>query len=183
MPSLKTGSTSSRYFAFGCFGVAPILTRPDQAHIVVRDDPNARAITNGARRPCRRHLAGLGQRDAITHATPIGMFLNLAAHAVGKDCDALGPPQRREQGFIALHRWMKHLDEGAAAVDGALVAGPAIARRRKPAVELCAVVPIGNRHDVGETGFVDISCPVPMRRAVIRFETGRDPRERLQRGF
>ena len=69
------------------------------------------------------------------------------------------PPQRREQGLVALYGWIKHLDEGAEPVAGSLIAGPAVACARKPAIELGAIVPIGDRHDVGETGFVDIACP------------------------
>jgi hypothetical protein len=111
------------------------------------------------------------------------MFLNLAAHAVRDHRDAFGAPQRREQGFVALDGWIKHLDERAASVDGSLVAGPAVARRRKPAIELCAIIPVGYRHDVRETGFVDILCPVPMCRAAIRFKTGGDPCEPLLHGF
>ncbi len=149
----------------------------------MRDDPNARTVTNGAGRAGGRHLAGLGQRNAIAHATPIGVFLNLAAHAVGENRDAFGLPQGREQGFIALHGWIKRLDERAETVGGSPVAGPAVARRRKPAIELYAIVPIGNRHDVRETGFVDIPRPVPMRWATIGFETGSDPCRRLRRGF
>jgi len=82
-------------------------------------------------------------------------------------------------GQIATFIEGKQLSE----IDGALVAGPAVARWRKPAVEPGAIVPIGNRYDIGETGFVDILRPVPMRGAVFRFEPGRNPRERLQRGF
>src|SRR6266852_1055410 len=110
------------------------------------------------------------------------MFLNLSAHAVGEDRDAFTPPQRREQGLVAIHGWIKHLDEAAEFVAGSLIAGPAVACERKPAVELCAIVPIGDRHDVGEAGFVDIACPIPMRWTAIRVETGRDPRHRLLGG-
>src|SRR6202043_710457 len=104
--------------------------------------PNTRAVTNGMSHAGRRHLTGLGQRNAIAHAAPISVFLNLSAHAVGEHRDAFRTPQRREQGFVTLHGWIKHLDEGAEPVAGSLIAGPAVACERKPAGELGAIAPI-----------------------------------------
>ena len=44
-----------------------------------------------------RHLTGLGQRNAIAHTTPIGVFLDLAAHAVGKNRDTFWPAQEENK--------------------------------------------------------------------------------------
>src|SRR5207244_10004923 len=77
--------------------------------------------------------------------------------------------------LIAVHRRMERRDERAYVTEAAPVAGPAVACWRKPVIELHAVVPVGDRYDVGETGLVNVASPIPMRRAAIGFETGSDP--------
>src|SRR6476620_11866655 len=72
------------HLALGSFGIAPSLAGPDQAEIVMRDNLYASAIADRAGSACGRHLAGLGQWNAVAHAAPIGVLQNLAAPAAGE---------------------------------------------------------------------------------------------------
>ena len=183
MPSRSTGSTSSRYIFRSVASVSPqswperIRQRLSCGMTRIRAPSR---MTLGA--AGWRHLVGLGQAECDRACRPNRHAPDFAAHALGKHRDAFRPSQRREQGFVALDRWTQHLDERAEPVG---FAARRSSRRapRKPAVELCAIVPIGNCHDIGEAGFVDIAGAVPMGGAdpslEVAFRSMRVPARRL----
>jgi transposase IS116/IS110/IS902 family protein len=61
-------------FPFRRVGFTPILSRTDQAKIVMRHDAQTRAVALERRPAARPHLVGLRQRDPISHAAPISML-------------------------------------------------------------------------------------------------------------
>src|SRR5260370_10339981 len=93
--------------AFVAVGAAPILTRTDQAEVVLSPDHSPRAVVGNPRGIAWNEWVGLGKRQTVAGAAPVRVLGHLAAEGAGQMGDSFEPvvrEQRLEPGHLRPNR-------------------------------------------------------------------------------